>query len=827
MTERHLLRVEIDHRPVDVPEGTTVLRAAELAGVPVPSLCSHPELSPFGGCRLCTVEIAGLRGYPLACSTSVQDGMEVATDTVALREMHREVLELILSQHPSSCLVCDERDDCRRNQQTIRKAGVSTGCRSCPRDGVCELQRVAELVGVTDIGYPVAYRGLDVEHDDPFFDRDYNLCILCGRCVRMCQEVRGTAVLAFHHRGPHTLIGPAFGSSHVAAGCEFCGACVSVCPTGALADKVSKWDGAPDGVEHSTCPFCGVGCRLALGHKDGRLSAAGAVDDDGVADGQLCLRGRFCLPETTHHAARARRPMLRRGRYFREVAWDEALDEVADVLASTPPDESLTLVSSDLTNEALYAARRFVREGLGSGGLDSTGRDQLAGGPALWSRLFALPVSIAGVARAGMVVVAGLDPRFSFSVVGVQVRRALRRGARLVVVDARESGLALAADRWLRVAPGGEALRLRDELPTLQPPAVAEDLAIVIGPRVFEAPGADALVDELDALVADREAEGATVTVVPLAHGANVRGLLELGLLEGGEGARGVRAGSGALGTAARRGARARRRPLDLAALRAGRRPRVLHLVGEAPFTARPDCEFLIAQDLYLPPFEVDAFLPAASFAEAAGTLTSLEGRVQEVRPVEPVKTAPRSTPLPDWLIFSELADRLELADLQYPGVTAVRDAIRAELPEWPAEDDRSRRRPARPAGAGRASRPSRGPGRAPFKAADLPGRGRFVLVPEPSAFRHRGIDLADVVEGLGELGLERGLRMSPSDLDHLGVGPGGEVTVALDGTEIVLAARPDPACPRGAAYVTRDAGWSAPSGPVRVRIRARGQGAT
>ncbi|HMK91779.1 MAG TPA: 2Fe-2S iron-sulfur cluster-binding protein, partial [Thermoleophilia bacterium] len=380
---RPLLRVEIDHRPVDVPEGTTVLRAAELVGVPVPSLCSHPELSAFGGCRLCTVEIAGLRGYPLARSTTVQDGMEVATDTVALREMHREVLELILSQHPSSCLVCGEQDDCRRNQRTIRKAGVSTGCRSCPNDGVCELQRVAELVGVTDIGYPVAYRGLEAEHDDPFFDRDYNLCILCGRCVRMCQEVRGAAVLAFNHRGPDTLVGPAFGSSHVAAGCEFCGACVSVCPTGALADKVSKWDGAPDGVELSTCPFCGVGCRLVLGGKDGRLSAAGATDDDGIGDGQLCLRGRFCLPETTHHAARARRPMVRRGRYFREVAWDEALDEVAGVLGSTPPYELLTLVSSDLTNEALYAARRFVGEGLGSSGIDSSGRDQLAGGPAL------------------------------------------------------------------------------------------------------------------------------------------------------------------------------------------------------------------------------------------------------------------------------------------------------------------------------------------------------------------------------------------------------------------------------------------------------------
>ena len=179
-----------------------MLRAAELAGVYVPSLCSHKELSPFGGCRLCTVEIEGARGYPLACSTLVADGMEVTTNTVALREMRQEILRLILSEHPSSCLLCGESDDCRRSLSTIRKAGVSTGCRSCPNDGDCELQQVVERVGISEIGYPVAYRGLEAEHDDPFYDRDYNLCILCGRCVRMCHEVRGASVLSFKYRGP-------------------------------------------------------------------------------------------------------------------------------------------------------------------------------------------------------------------------------------------------------------------------------------------------------------------------------------------------------------------------------------------------------------------------------------------------------------------------------------------------------------------------------------------------------------------------------------------------------------------------------------------------
>ena len=163
-------------------------------------------------------------------------------------------------------------------------------------------------------------------------DRDYNLCILCGRCVRMCHEVRGTSVLSFKYRGPKTLIGPAFGRSHVEAGCEFCGACVSVCPTGALADKSSKWDGKPDGIEVSTCPFCSIGCQIELHHKDGKLSKVYPNHDEEINDGQLCVRGRFSMPEATHHHERAKKPMLKRGKYFREVTWSEAQEEVAGKL---------------------------------------------------------------------------------------------------------------------------------------------------------------------------------------------------------------------------------------------------------------------------------------------------------------------------------------------------------------------------------------------------------------------------------------------------------------------------------------------------------------
>jgi predicted molibdopterin-dependent oxidoreductase YjgC len=819
-----LVELEIDHRAVAAPEGSTVLRAAELAGIYVPSLCFHKELSPFGGCRLCTVEIAGMRGYPLACSTLVQDGMQVTTETLMLREMRQEILQLILSQHPSSCLLCGEKDDCERSLKTIHKAGVSTGCHSCPSDGACELQEVVERVGVAEINYPVTYRGLEVEHDDPFYDRDYNLCILCGRCVRMCHEVRGTSVLSFKYRGPRTLIGPAFGRSHVEAGCEFCGACVSVCPTGALADKVSKWDGAVEKTVISTCPFCGVGCQLELAVAEGRLSQAAGARDEEINDGQLCVRGRFCLPEATHHHSRARKPMLRRGAYFRVASWDEALDEVGEKLTSVAPEDVLMLLSADLTNEGLFAAQRFARDGLGAGGVDSTAGADLPGGAALWSRLYSLPISMKALAEAEAIIVGGLDSRFSFSVVGVQVRRALRRGAVLVTVDARESNMARMAHQWLRPPVGQEAAVVSSLLRSVADGeaapgvrgaqarvlATAADrlrgtsrLGVVIGPRVFDCAGAAALVTELEKIGAARP-----LTVLPLLPGANLRGALELGAFAG-----------------LLPGPRQAGEPVwGLSELRRGRRAKVLYLIGEAPFATRPDCDYLIVQDLYEPVFEVDAFLPAASFAEASGTLTNLEGRVQPLRGVENLpEDAVHGFARPDWRIFSDLAQRLGRDDLHYADAAAVRAAIRAEVPGYPAEDDRAPRRMVPLPGAS-----------APTSETPA-GAGRFVLVQERAGFRHRGVDLARIVEGLGELHLEEGLRLSPADMDHLGVRPGGAVTVSVNKTQLVLAAMPDADCPRGAAFVTRPQTGGALAGlgalleplrtlsptPMRVRISA------
>ena len=821
------LNMEIDHRSVAVPIGISVLRAAELNGIAIPSLCSHKDLSPFGGCRMCMVEIEGMRGYPLSCSTIAQEGMKVLTNTATLRDMRKEILQLILSEHPSSCLICEESRVCRQYQLTIRKSGVSTGCRTCPNNDQCELQDVVEKIGLSEINYPIYYHGYEAEHDDPFFDRDYNICILCGRCVRMCQEVRGTSVLTFTHRGPRVKIGTAFGDSHVAAGCEFCGACVTVCPTGALVDKSSKWDGVPDGKAVSTCPFCSLGCQIDLHHKKGRLSKVYPNPDEEISDGQLCVRGRFCLPEATHHHRRAKKPMLQRGKYFREVTWPEALEAVSDRLKDLEATDFLMVVSGDLTNESLYAAGKFVRSCLGSGAIDSTARQSLSFSPDLWAKLFSLEISIKDIAHADTIIALGLDSRFYYSVAGVQVRRALKNGARLLTIDARDTNLARYTEHHLQPTPGREGLLLRClaecltgrvsnvETAAKEAGVAAERLkraleclkngkrlAVIIGPMLFQYSNT---VDLLDGLF-ELEKRPHT-TFLPLYHGSNLRGALELGILSELPPEAGENYGQKVL----------------LADVTAGKkRPKVIYLVGEAPFLARPDCDFLISQDTYLPPFAVDAFLPAASFTEAGGTLTNIEGRVQEIVQIEnPADGAVSGFVRPDWRIFAELSEKLGCQTLHYENVADILLEIHQTIPNFPATADRTPRRMTN------GNDPS-------FKRKKLApaGKGDFLLVVEYGGFQHRSTDLATVVEGLGELGLEQGLRMNPDDLSRLGGKANAAVLVTLDNRTWELQAKEDADCPAGTVYAYRPLNFGGlnawqggqffsdlPSNPVRVSL--------
>ncbi len=361
-----LVEFSINGKRVEVRQGETVLKGAKKAGIYIPALCYHPDLEPFGGCRLCIVEIGGARGCPTACTTPALEGMEVQTDTQRLKELRRNILEMILTEHPHACLVCAERGKCGEAHECSRKAGIATGCNFCPKNGRCGIQTVMEHVELKEITLPLAYKGLSVQRDNPFFDRDYNLCILCGRCVRACQR----GVIKFMQRGGLAEIATAPGRSHIEAGCVFCGACVDHCPTGSLIERKRRWEGKPETQAKTICPFCAVGCEITAGIKNGRVIET-------LTNAQGCLRGRFCATELYDSHKRITVPMIRKHGRLMPVSWDEAISEAAKALKKYSRSRSplgakdkggavALIYSANCSNEDMYVFWKFADTAIGA-----------------------------------------------------------------------------------------------------------------------------------------------------------------------------------------------------------------------------------------------------------------------------------------------------------------------------------------------------------------------------------------------------------------------------------------------------------------------------
>ena len=436
--------VEIDGLAVTVPPGTSVLRAAAMVGVEIPKLCATDSLDAFGSCRLCLVEVEGGKGTPASCTTPCADGMKVRTQSPKLEKLRRGVIELYISDHPLDCLTCSANGD-------------------------CELQDMAGVVGLREVRY--GFEGenhLDAPTDssNPYFDFDASKCIACSRCVRACDEVQGTFALTISGRGFDSTVSAGMDESFLASDCVSCGACVQACPTATLQERSVVELGMPTRSVLTTCAYCGVGCSFKAELRGDQLVRMVPYKDGGANEGHSCVKGRFAFGYASH-PDRVLSPMVRDRITdpWCEVSWDEAITHTAtrlrEIQAEHGPGSIGGITSSRCTNEEVYVVQKMVRAAFGNNNVDTCAR--VCHSPTGYGLKQTFGTSagtqdFASVDAADVIVVIGANPTDGHPVFASRMKRRLRQGARLVVVDPRRIDLVrsphVEAAHHLQLAPG-------------------------------------------------------------------------------------------------------------------------------------------------------------------------------------------------------------------------------------------------------------------------------------------------------------------------------------------------------------------------------------
>ncbi|MBI3899331.1 MAG: formate dehydrogenase subunit alpha [Gammaproteobacteria bacterium] len=439
-----LVTLEIDGMSISVPAGTSLMRAAVEAGVNVPKLCATDSLESFGSCRLCLVEVEGRKGYPASCTTLAEPGMKVKTQSDKLAQVRRGVMELYISDHPLDCLTCSA-------------------------NGNCELQDMAGVVGLREVRY--GYDGenhlkSEKDNSNPYFSFDPSKCIVCSRCVRACEETQGTFALTIDGRGFASVVSPGQNQDFMDSECVSCGACIQACPTATLMEKTVIEKGQADHAVVTTCAYCGVGCSFRAEMKGAEVVRMVPHKDGHANHGHSCVKGRFAWGYATHKD-RITKPMIRSkiSEPWREVSWDEAINYAASefkrIQGKYGKDSIGGITSSRCTNEEVYLVQKLIRAAFGNNNVDTCAR--VCHSPTGYGLKTTLGESAGtqtfdSVEKADVIVVIGANPAAAHPVFASQMKRRLREGAKLIVVDPRTTeivdGPHIKADYHLKLLPG-------------------------------------------------------------------------------------------------------------------------------------------------------------------------------------------------------------------------------------------------------------------------------------------------------------------------------------------------------------------------------------
>lgn len=712
-------KLTINNINITVPEGTTILEASRQLHIGIPTLCDDPRLNPYGSCRLCIVEVAGMAKPVPSCTTPVTEGMSVTTESAKLSRLRKTVIELLLSNHPNDCMHCEAA-------------------------GNCNLQQLAYTYQADTHCYEGEKWSLPVEEDNPFITYEPNKCIVCGRCTRICNEVAMAGTIEMTGRGFNARPDTAFSRPRNLDNCEFCGQCVSTCPTGALTDKKSRGLGRTSDVNkvRTTCTYCGTGCNFFLNVAGGKVIRVSSDFDAPVNQGNLCVKGRYGY-DFIHHEDRITTPLIKEGATFREASWDEALTLVAnrfkEIIAKNGEDKVGGFSSARCSNEENFLLAKWVRCAVGSNNVDNCARvchAPTVAGLATSLGAGAATNSLQQMTDIDTIFLIGSNTTEAHPVVSLYLKKAIQNGAKIVVADPRQIWFAERSDIWLNLKPGSNIALLNGIINVIlengwENKQFIEDRTegfVELKAKVSEYPLPR--VEQLTGVAEEKIVEAARLYALA-EKSMIVYGLGVTEHLTGTENAMAIanlalvcgQIGRTSTGIMALRGQNNVQGASDLGPLPThlpGYQPlndpicretfenkwsvsikekpglksiemldecakgnfKALYILGEDPAQTDPDLhhvrksleniDFLVVQDIFHTETTryADVVLPGASFAEKDGTFTNGERRVQRIRKaIEPVAG------LADWQVICEISTRMG-----YPMTYSHPSEIMAEI---------------------------------------------------------------------------------------------------------------------------------------------------